>query len=481
MSPANSNAPAPEIKTEKLSFATKLAYGAGDLGPAITANILVFFLLPFFTDVAGIKPGIAGAILFISKIWDAINDPIVGVLTDKTKTRWGRRRPWILFGAVPFGLCFIAQWWVPFPGNEWALIAYYLLIAVLFNTFYTAVNLPYTALTPELTQDYDERTDLNKYRFAFSIGGSLISAILFLPMVNLLGQGGKAPMTGYLLAGTVWAIASTLPLFWCFWGTKERYQQDQEEMPLLTQLKIAFSNRPYLYVIGIYICSWLAVQATATIIPYYITYWMQPKDGTGASIPVQVISFAILAVQGTSFVMLFVWSKVSVKIGKRAVYALGMSVWILAQAGLYFLKPDQLAFMYVLAVMAGIGVSTAYIVPWSMMPDVIELDELNTGQRREGVFYGFMVLLQKVGLAIALFLVGIALDGSGFIKPLDNQPVLNQPEAVLQSLRVMIGPVPTVFLILGMILAALYPITKQKHAEILALLAAKKSQQASGS
>ena len=164
-------------ETKKLSFSTKLAYGAGDLGPAITANVLVFFLLYFFTNVAGLAAGTASNILLIGKVWDAINDPIVGVLSDRTSHRWGRRYPWIVYGAIPFGIFFFLQWIVP-SKDPTILFWYYVAIAILFNTAYTAVNLPYTALTPEITQDYNERTSLNSFRFSFSIGGSILSLIL---------------------------------------------------------------------------------------------------------------------------------------------------------------------------------------------------------------------------------------------------------------------------------------------------------------
>ena len=171
--------------TEKLYFTTKLAYGAGDFGPAIAANILVFYLLFFFTNVAGLPPGLAGSILMIGKISDAINDPIIGILSDKTRSRWGRRLPWILGGIIPFALCYTLQWTIPqfsedLAVNRWGLFIYYVAIGIFFNIAYTTVNLPYTALTPELTQDYNERTSLNSFRFSFSIGGSILSLILYI-------------------------------------------------------------------------------------------------------------------------------------------------------------------------------------------------------------------------------------------------------------------------------------------------------------
>ncbi|MEI6065442.1 MAG: MFS transporter, partial [Pseudanabaena sp. ELA748] len=166
-----------DLTTTKLTFNEKLAYGAGDLGTSITTNILSFFLLFFFTNVAGLDPAAAGLILLIGKGWDAINDPIVGVLSDRTKSKMGRRLPWMIYAAIPFGLSFLAQWLVP-STDKMVLFWYYVIVGIVFNTFFTAVNLPYTALTPEITQDYNERTNLNTFRFTFSIGGSILSLII---------------------------------------------------------------------------------------------------------------------------------------------------------------------------------------------------------------------------------------------------------------------------------------------------------------
>ncbi len=478
MTPADSEPNSqPTPPSEKLSFAAKLAYGAGDLGSAMTANMLGVFLLIFFTNVAGIKPALAGSILLIGKIWDAVNDPIVGVLSDRTESKWGRRFPWMIYGSIPFGVFFFLQWLVPqFSAdpvvNQWALFWYFVIVAILFNTAYTAVNLPYTALTPELTQDYDERTSLNSFRFAFSISGSILSLILAFIIFGVIKDN---PAQQYLILGGLSALLSILPIYWCVWGTYQRvmaaeqHRRDtivEESIPYFQQLKIAFSNRPFLYVIGIYLCSWLALQNTVTIIPYFVKNWMGLSD--------QEFTLVIIAVQIPALVMLFVWSRVSRQLGKKVTYFMGMGLWILAEIGLFLLQPGQTGLMYGLAVLAGLGVSTAYLIPWSMMPDVIELDELNTGQRREGIFYGFMVLLQKVGLAIGLFFVGQVLQASGFLETVAGQPEPTQPASALLAIRVMIGPFPIVVLLIGLVLAYYYPITREVHAEILLKLQERK-------
>ncbi|MDV3000141.1 MAG: hypothetical protein N5P05_001747 [Chroococcopsis gigantea SAG 12.99] len=533
---------------ESLSFWTKLAYGAGDFGPAITANISVFYLLFFFTNVVGLSGATAGSVLMIGKIADAVNDPIIGMWSDQTRTPWGRRLPWMIFGAIPFGLFFVLQWFIPsFLGeltkSETFLWAYFVIIGILFNVTYTAVSLPYQSLTPELTLDYNERTNLNSFRFSFSIGGSILSLILYL----LIFKADNLDQTQrFIILAVICSILSIIATLWCTLGIQERgtkpilnprqkiipgtilaalgvlgiiyslyrainsgldylffsflllglqllafgltlrlgrlephlndaraAKQKQEEndspsLPFKEQLKIVFNNRPFLYVIGIYLCSWLAVQLTASIIVYFVVSWMRlPEAQSG---------LVALAVQGTALIMLFFWQWVSQKLDKKVVYSLGVVIWIIAQFGLFSVQPGQEALMYFLAFLAGWGVSVAYLIPWSMVPDVIELDELKTGQRREGTFYAFMVLLQKFGLALGLFLVGIALDLAGFKAQVPGGPIPVQPDSALWAIRMAIGPLPAIFLLISLVLAYFYPLTRTVHAEILLQLAQKKQE-----
>ncbi|MFY7802601.1 MAG: MFS transporter [Limnoraphis robusta] len=470
------SSPDPLPTSEKLNFATKLAYGAGDLGTAITANLLSFVLLVFLTNVAGLPAGLAGSVYMIGKVSDAINDPIIGVLSDRTVHPWGRRYPWMVFGAIPFGIFFFLQWIVP-STNVWVLFWYYVIISVIFNLFYTIVNLPYTALTPELTSDYHERTSLNSFRFAFSIGGSIFSLVLALVIATIFPDDLKKQ---YLILGLVCGIISVLPIFWCFLGTRhhtlrakssESLTDSSSNLPLLEQVKIVFQNRPFLYVTGIYLFSWLGVQLTAAILPYYVENRMK--------LSTMDFYLTAISVQGTAILMLFVWSKVSKRYGKKIVYFMGMSLWIIAQIGLWFLQPGQISLMYILAILAGFGVSTAYLIPWSMIPDVVDLDELNTGKRREGIFYSFMVFLQKLGLAGGLFLVGQALEIAGFLERVPGQALPQQPDSAIFAIRFAIAPIPAIVLICGIILTYFYPITEAVHGEILLKLNERKTQKLS--
>jgi glycoside/pentoside/hexuronide:cation symporter, GPH family len=470
----------PPQSIEKMTFGTKVAYGAGDVGGAVIGILLLSYLSPFFTDVAHLAPGLAGATQLIVRLWDAFNDPVIGIMSDrgdifgaKIKAKWGRRYPWMLFSAIPFGFFFICQWLIPFPAsNQWGLFAFYTLISMLLGTFFTTYSLPYTALTAELTEDYNERTSLNSFRFTFSLGGSILALLI----ARTVFQQVKDPAQQYLTIGIICSVIAVLPIFYCVWGTQARaklvaqYQsariQQTESLPFKDQLRSVFTNRPFLFVVGIYLCSWFSLQLTAAIIPYFAVSWMGLKQADSPLI--------ILAVQGTALGMLSVWNKISQKVGKKAVYFMGTGFWIISQAGLFLLQPGQNVLLYILAMMAGLGVSTAYLVPWSMLPDVIELDELESGQRREGLFYSFMVFLQKICLGVALAVILQSLEWTGYISPTDLIPAPVQPPAVLLAIRFAIGPIPTISLIGGLILAYFYPITRERHQQILLQLAERR-------
>lgn len=453
----------------KLSVWTKLAYGAGDTGPAIIAAINGFFLLDFLINVAGLRPGTAANIFLLAKIWDAVNDPIVGWLTDKTVSRMGRRRPWLLFGAVPFGLAFVLHWFVPAldeAGKFW----YYLLVAVLLDAAATAVSVPYVALTPELTQDYDERTSLNTYRFGFSILGGVLAAFFHTQIVSAFGAD-KA--TGHLVSIGVWAAVSVAGFLATFFGTREPdYATAGAAAPgqpagpgFLEGLRMAFQNRPFVLVTIIYLLSWLTIQFVQTNLFIYARDWV----GMDAS----SFGLLLLALQFSAFGFMLVWARVSERVGKKMVYYLGTAIFVAVLLGLFFIQPGQITLLFILAVVAGVGVAVCYLIPWSMLPDVIEWDELQTGQRREGLYAGFFVFLQKLGLSLGLFASGWVLDLAGYIPAQPGQAVPVQPASVLLALRILVGPAGAVILALSFVAAYLYPITREKHAEIRAELLAR--------
>jgi GPH family glycoside/pentoside/hexuronide:cation symporter len=448
--------------TEKLTRATKLAYGAGDLGAAIATAINGFFLNAFLLDVAGLRPAMAGSIFLITKLWDAVNDPLLGMLSDRTRSRWGRRRPWLLFAAIPFGVFFFLQWNVP-PLSDAGKFWYYLVVAILLDTAFTAINVPYAALTPELTHDYDERTSLSSYRMSFSILGGVLAAFFHTILVGMFPE----VRVGYMVSAAIWAVFITVPNWITFAFTREvHFTEDRPKGPgYLEGLKIAFRNRAFVLVTLIYLLSWLSIQFVQTNLILYVRYWMGAEAQFGP---------LILAVQFSSFIFVLVWTRVSKRVGKQRTYYVGMGVWIVVCLGLFFVQPGQLSLLFILAILAGAGVSIGYIIPWSMIPDVIEQDELETGQRREGVFYGFFVFMQKLGLSLGLAISNFILEAAGYITPVPGGPVPVQPAPVLLALRLFVSFAPAVVLLISFVAVRAYPITRERHAAIRAQLAQPK-------
>ncbi len=456
---------------QRLSLRSKLAFGVGDTGPAILGAINGFFLLEFLVNVAGLRPDGAlgaGSIFLIVKLWDGINDPVMGWLSDKTSSKLGRRRPWLLFGAIPLGLAFFLTWVVPplsVAGKFW----YYLVVALILDTALTAVLVPYTALTAELTPDYDERTSLNSFRFSFSILGSVVALFTH---TQIVGAFDHDPQAGYALSAAIWTVAIVVPCFITFLGTREpplaAPQAGQPAAPgFFEGFKIAFSNRAFQLVTLIYLFSWLTIQLVQNNLIFFV------KDWVGMAI--EMYGFVLIALQLSAFVCVLVWTRLSGRLGKKNIYYLGGLIFVLVELGLFLVQPGQGTLVFVLALIAGAGLSVAYLIPWSMLPDVIELDELETGQRREGIFYGVFVFLQKLGLALGMFISGQILGAAGYIPKIPGGVDPVQPESALTAIRILVGPVGAAILLLSFVAVYFYPITKARHAEVQAELAARRS------
>jgi len=467
------------IASEKLPVRTKLAYGAGELGPNMAGGLLILLQLKFLVDVAGLDAGRAGLVLLVGKVWDAVNDPLVGWLSDRTRSKWGRRLPWILYAAIPFALAQMLMWIVPRfgpdPVGQTVLFWYYVAAAIGFNMLYTMVTLPYAALTPELSDDYDERTSISSFRQLFALAGVLGGNILSFLVFQLLRD--QPVTTQYVvLAGAVSGVG-LVSLAVCLAGVWKRAVNStpppetsvaERAMPVWTQVGIAFSNGPYLCVCAIYLCSWLAMQFTASILPFYVESWL--------GLPPSQFALIALVVFGVAVLLLPLFAKLSHHFGKKAAYFIGMAIWIVAQFGLFNLAPGNSPLLYVLCVMAGFGVCVTYLIPNAMMPDTIELDELRTGRRREGIYYGLFVFLQKIALAIGTAVLGFTLHKAGYLEadPAALAPV-QQPASALLAVRIAIGPLPAVALLLGLFFAWRYPITKASHAETLRQLAEQRA------
>lgn len=438
--------------SEKLSRRTKLMYGAGDTGFSLTSTIIGAYFLIFMTDVVGVAPGIAAIAVFIGRSWDYINDPLFGHLSDRTRSRWGRRRPYLLFGALPYALTFMMLWFRPPFESPFLLAAYYALAYVLYDTAATAIYMPYFALTPELTEDYDERTSLTTYRMFFSIFGSLLAFT-----VPLLIVSSFTPENGprVLLMAAIFGIASALPMFLVFFGTRERREFMVQERPGFREsLQAAFRNRPFVFGLVIYLLTWITVDILQTSLLFFIKYVVQ-REAQNDLIMATIFVTAILALP--------LWNWASARWNKRWAYVAGISFWAVVQVALITLGPaTPLSLLLLMCVLAGIGVAAAHVLSWSILPDAIEWGEMQTGERHEGMFYSLVMLMHKVSASLAVPAVGLILQFTNYMPN-----AAQQPSSALMGIRIVIGPIPALLLCAGILFAILYPLGREEYTRLV--------------
>ena len=447
--------------SRRLPRLAKIVFGSGDLGFSLTTTIVGTYFAIFLTDVVGIAPAMAAVAIFIGRTWDYVNDPIIGYISDRTRTRWGRRRPFLLFGALPFALVFTLMWWKP-PLAGGALAVYYGAAYLLFDTGATFVYMPYFALTPELTSDYDERTSLTTYRMFFSIFASLMAFTL----PSLIVGAFRPENAGRVLAnGAIFGLVSALPLLMLFFVVREKKEHVEAPQPkLLPTLRSAMKNKPFLFGLGIYLFTWFTMDIMQGTILYYLTYCVRRQEQS------TLIMGAIFV---TAICALPLWNWVSGKWNKRSAYIVGVAFWAGVQLLLVTLGPgSSLAELLVLCVLAGVGVSAAHVLPWSILPDAVEWDEWKTGERHEGTYYSLVTLAQKVASSFAIPLVLLILGIFGY-----RAGSTEQPASVVLAIRLVTGPLPAVVLGLGILCAALYPLSRKMHAQISKEIEERKASQ----
>ncbi len=429
----------------------KLGYGVCDLGGNLFFTVIAFLFLNYLTDTVGINPGLAGLVIMIGKIWDAITDPIVGYLSDKTKSRWGRRRPYIFFGSFPLFAGMVLMFTNPNLTSQTQLFIWGVGAFCLLCTAYTLVNIPYNSLTPELTKDFHERSVLNGYRFGFAAVGTLLGAGAALPMVQAFPDRNL----GFSMMGTTFGFIMLLTAFITFFVVKE----PEEERPLQnkgffeTYLKV-FKNKPYVLILLTYTLNVAAITVVSGIIIYYFKYIHGDEAKT---------TLAMVILLLTSMACIPVSVKLAGKLGKKFVYGLGMAIFIIpimiiSLIGHLFAADLTLIMM----VPAGVGMGLTYPLPYAIVPDAVEYDYLLTGERTEGAFYGIWTFGIKIGQAVALGITGLVLSVTGYV------PDVVQTSTATLGIRLLIGPISAAIFILAIVTLYKYPINENRYNEILA-------------
>jgi GPH family glycoside/pentoside/hexuronide:cation symporter len=439
----------------RLSRKTKIGFGIGDLGGNLFFTVMGSYTLYYLTDNVGLTAALAGFAILIGKIWDAINDPLMGYLTDRTRTRWGRRRPYFLFGAVPMVLTMAFFFSNPdfhdnqILGTAWAAIALLLL-----NTAFTALNVPYGSLTPELTKDYQERSNLNGYRFAFACVGTVFGSLTVL-FVDIFGKAAGNPRMGYPIAGLLFGLLIGGTILATFFSVRE---PDHSHEPKPTEKFFAtymhvFKDRVYMRLAFTYMLHLTGLTFLQAILVYYFKYMYDAEGMT---------TIAMLLLLVVAMAMIPVSVVISKHLGKKAVYQIAFAILIVACMGIFaFGHILGMNFTLALMLFAGIGIGFAYVPPYAMLPDVVEVDAVRTGVRKEGSYYGMWTFFSTLGVALASSLAGLFLNMSGYVAD------AVQSSATLLTIRLIVGPIPSVIFLAAILMLRKYKLDEKTYDAIV--------------
>ncbi len=437
---------------EKLGKRIKLGFGIGDLGGNLFFTMIGFYLLFYLTDIAGLAPALAGTVLMIGKIWDAVTDPATGYLSDRTRTRWGRRRPYMFVGSIGALVLMGLMFTTPGFNSQTQLFIYFTLVYCLLNTAYTLVNIPYAALLPELSQDFDQRTILTGYRMSFAVLGTFVGAGAVMPITGIFSM----PETGWefmgYLAGLIMLVTSMITI----WAVREPgHPEPQGGEGFFKTYAQALTNKVFLLALVPWSLFILGTSMVQGALLYYFKYIFKDEG---------MFQIALVALLVTSLAFIPIWVKISQKIGKKWCYIAGMGIMTAGVLG-FSLAGEALGVWGAVVIMgiAGTGLSTHYVIPHSILPDVVEHDSVHhEGIRREGVFSSLWTFLSKIGQAIALALNGWVLAVFNY------NPNTELTRETITGIKLICGPAPALFYITGMVILSFYPISKAYYDRMIA-------------
>ena len=441
-----------------ISNKIRAAYGIGDYAICLYWSGVGLYLLYFYTDVVGISPLYAGWIYAIGITWDAITDPFMGFIAERTRSKWGSYRPFIIFGSVPLALSFVLLFWVP-PFEGTFLFLFLLLVNIFHRSCFTIVSVPYSSLTARITDDSDERTKLTTARMlAASFGTFSISAAGF-PIVLFFGSGNES--TGFLFLGLISGSIAILILAITVYFVEERTFDPVNQINANFKLiaKSVSQNYPFWIVFS----SILILGSTALMFNNNLIYFVK------YSLDLHAYQGLLLGTSG-GFTLLAIpfWALLALRLGKRNSWLIAM-VWLLIGfLAFYFYPTQSLSELLIILAFLGFGNGATGVLFWSMLPDTIEYGEWKTGIRTESSLYGFMTFAQKGAIGISALLLGIILTNIGFI------PNETQSQETLDNLKIVMSWVPISGVILSLVMVIFYPINKSFHAKLLKDIAENK-------
>lgn len=481
-----------ETNTQKrLSFVEKVGYSMGDMAANLVFQLLMSFQFVFFTSILGLKPGAAGALFLVGRVFDAITDPMMGIIADRTKTRWGRFRPWLVWSALPFAaifwLTFTNPGWEPTMQMVYAYGMYFLLMAV-----YTVNNVPYCALNGVMTSDIDERTTLSSYRFVAVTVAQLVVQVFTWPLVAKLGGGDDS--RGWSLTIGIFAVVTILLFVITFFTVRERVEPDpNQNTSALQDVKDTFKNKPWVVLFCATLMIFIMLVVRGGSVALYMDKIVEPvamdaflqKMGLVASTTGEMtgfqkcldlfgllintdrsnvpnVTFGFFNLMGipTTLIGVVLSKPLSIAFGKRSVFVVCLLLTAASTSWLFFIPTDNVTLMFLQALSWGLAYGPTIPLLWSMIGDAADYSEWKTGRRATGFVFAGVVFALKFGLGVGGFVQGMILSGYGY----DADAPLTESSAL--GVRLVTTIYPALFILAAAVILYFYPITRELNKQI---------------
>nr|WP_321522067.1 MFS transporter [uncultured Macellibacteroides sp.] len=456
----------------------KIGYGFGDMASSMFWKLFGSYLMIFYTDVFGLPAAVVGTLFLVTRVWDSAFDPIVGVVADRTHTRWGKFRPYLLMLAVPFSVIGVLTFITPSLNDSGKLIYAYVTYSLMMMV-YSAINVPYASLLGVISADPKERNTLSTFRMAFAYVGSFIALLLFMPMVNFFSNHSKEltnQQHGWTMAVIVIAVMCALLFIGCFVLTKERVKPMREKQaPLKEDLKDLWKNRPWWILLGAGVAALVfnSIRDGATV--YYFKYFIVEENYEtvsffGVSFVLSGLYLSIGQIANIAGVILA--APVSNRIGKKQTYMGAMSIATILSIMFFWFDKDNMAMIFIFQILISICAGSVFPLLWSMYADCTDYSELKTGNRATGLIFSSSSMSQKFGWAIGSALTGWLLAYFGF-----RANEVQNAEAI-QGIKMFMSFLPAVGTVLSVLFISIYPLSEKKMVEISHTLKTRREQEA---
>jgi len=439
------------MNSETLTNRVRAGYGIGDYAICLYWSGIGLYLLYFYTDVVGISPILAGWIYALGIGWDAITDPFMGYLAERTKTKMGSYRPFIYYGSIPLALSFVLLFWVP-PFEGTVLFLFLILVNLIHRSCFTIVSVPYSSLTARITNDSNERTKLTTARMISASFGTLSMSALAFPLIAYFGGANEA--FGFLWLAIISGLIAIALLSVTVYSVREKVDEIvTSNLPNFVSItKTVATNYPFWIVFGcILILGSTGVMFNKNLI-YFVKYGLELHEYQGLILGVS---------SGASFLSLPFWAYLALKIGKRETWLISMTIAFIGLLLFFYYPIASLNELLILLALIGVGNGAGGVLFWSMLPDTVEYGEWKSGIRTESSLYGFMTFAQKSSIAVAALILGFLLSGIGF------EPNQIQSKETISGMKFMMSWIPICGIIISLVLMYFYPISTKFHGELL--------------